>query len=219
MTFSARLILGGDQFFEAMRYNEELYGLAYRQAREQAVAEGLRGAELSVHIARSQTALRSDPTVQAAAAWVVLDESWSRWEPADSELSGGNVQKLKRLEEKLLTASRWRSVSGITDFPFASFPEMLSAVAAGRCYISVTSTGFRFTNLTSSRAAQAFSGFLSWVPFLVMLASIVAAIALINAWALIGIPSAVLAFVVGTSSLSLVRPILLSVQRVPSGSL
>ena len=41
ITFPARLILGGDQFFEVMRYNQELYRLAYRQARKQAVAEGL----------------------------------------------------------------------------------------------------------------------------------------------------------------------------------
>jgi hypothetical protein len=216
MTFPARLILGVDQFFKVERYNSELYRLAYRQARKQAVTEGLQGAELSAHVARSQIALRSDPALRAAAYWIVSMVSWDT--PSARLESTAERTGIRKIfgateEERLLNASHWRSVSAIPNLPFASFGEMLKGIADGRCYISVDeSTAFRFTNLTSTRAAQAFDRFLSWTPFLVALASVIAAIASKNFWMLIGIPAAVIAFVVGASPISLVRPILLTAK-------
>jgi|SRR5208282_2190345 len=216
MTFPARLILGVDQFFKVERYNSELYRLAYRQARKQGVTEGLQGAALSAYVARSEIALRSDPTLRAAAYWSVSIVSWdpaparseSTAEPAGIRKTFGATE-----EERLLNASHWRSVSAIPNLPFASFGEMLKAIADGRCYISVDqSTAFRFTNLTSTRSAQAFDGFLSWVPFVVALASVIAAIVSKDFWILIGIPAALIAFVVGASPISLGRPILLTAK-------
>ena len=220
-TFPGRLVLGIDQFFKATEYNGELGRLAHRKAHSDAISRGLQGADLLAHVARSTEALRvNDATLRAEAFSTVVLDTWSPWSPAESELPARGFGKVGRIDdEKFLNASRWRSVAEIPDFPFASFTEMLSAVAAGRCYISVPSTGFRFTNLTSARAAQAFGGFLSWVPLLAALASVVAAIRWKNGWMLLGMPAAVFGFVAGASSISLVRPLLFTAQRDPAISL
>jgi hypothetical protein len=217
-TFPARLVLAVDQFFKVMQFNGDVARFAYRHAYRDGITRGLQGAELSAYVARSAKALRTgDPTVRANATWAVLDETWSRWSRSDSALPVSRVSA--GFEEKLLNASRWRSVSEIVGFPFASFPEMLSAVAAGRCYISVSSLGFRYTNVTHGYAARALDRLLSWVPFLVALVSIFASIGFKNAWMLVGIPAAVLALVVGAAPLSLVRSVLLSVQSDQSAPL
>jgi len=224
MTFPARLVLGADQFFKVMRYRSELARLAYRVAYSDAVKQGLQGRDLAAYVARSSKVYSDDPTVQANAFSVVVNESWTSWSRSESqttvalvrELTGLEARKFAGLEEKLRSASRWHSVSEIPNFPFTSFAEMLSAIAAGRCYISVSSLGFRRTNLTSGRAQQAWGGFLSWVPFLVVLASIVAAIACRNGWMLIGIPAAVFGMIQGAAPLSIFRPILLVTRRDPA---
>ena len=120
-------------------------------------------------------------------------------------------------EDKLLSASRWRSVSEIPNFPFKSFSDMQQAVAEGRCYISVDSSqAHRFAHLCNGPVARALDGILSWVPILVAIASVIAAISVRNAWLLIGTPAAVLGFVVGASSVNLLRPILTVAPRDPA---
>src|SRR5271166_4746230 len=221
MTFPARLVLGFDQGFKAMRYRAVLSGLAYRVAYSDAVKQGLQGQDLAAYVERSSKIYSDDPKVQANAFSVVVNESWTSWSRSESqstvalvrELTGPEARKFAGLEEKLRSASRWHSVSEIPNFPFTTFAEMLSATATGRCYISVDSVGFRRTNLTSGRAQQAWGGFLSWVPFIVVLASIVAAIAWRNGWMLIGIPAAALGMIQGAAPLSLFRPILIDMRR------
>jgi hypothetical protein len=221
MTFPARLVLGADQFFWTLRYHSELSRLAYRAAYSDAVKQGLQGRDLSAYIERSSKIYSDDPKVQANAFSVVVNESWTSWSRSDSqttvalvrELTGLEARKFAGIEEKLRSASRWHSVSEIPNFPFTTFAQMLSAIAAGRCYISVSSLGFRRTNLTSGRAQQAWGGFLSWVPFLVMLASIVVAIAWRNAWMLLGIPAAAFGMTQGAAPVSIFRPIMLSAQN------
>ncbi len=123
-------------------------------------------------------------------------------------------------EEQLLGASRWRSVSEIPNFPFSSFGDVQRAVADGQCYLSVDdSKAYRFAHLTSSRRARAFNGFLSWVPILAALAYLVAAIMKRNAWLLLGLPGAALGFVIGASSVNLVRSFLTSAARDPAEAL
>ena len=120
-------------------------------------------------------------------------------------------------EDKLLSASRWRSVSEIPSFPFKSFSDMQQGIAEGRCYISVDSSqAHRFSHLFNGPGARALNGLLSWVPILVSLATVFAAIYFRNAWLLIGVPAAVLAFVVGASSVNLLRPILTVAPRDPT---
>jgi hypothetical protein len=120
-------------------------------------------------------------------------------------------------EDKLLSASRWRSASEIPNFPFKSFSDMQQAVAEGRCYISVDSSqAHLFAHLFNGPVARALDGLLSWVPILVATASVFAAIYFRNAWLLIGVPAAVLAFVVGASSVNLLRAILTVAPRDPT---
>jgi hypothetical protein len=224
MTFPARLVLGADQFFKTMRYHSELSGLAYRVAYSDGVKQGLQGRDLAAYVERASKIHSDDPTVQANAFSVVVNESWTSSSRSESqttvalvrELTGLEARKFAGLEQKLRSASRWHSVSEIPNFPFTTFAEMLNAIAAGRCYISVCSLGFRRTNLTSGRAQQAWGGFLSWVPFLVVLASIVGATAWRNGWMLIGIPAAALGMIQGASPVTLFRPILLVTRRDPA---
>ncbi len=221
MTFPARLVLGADQFFKVMRYHSELARLAYRLAYSDGVKQGLQGRDLAAYVARSSKVYSDDLTVQANAYSVVVNETWTARSRNKSqtmialvrELTGLEARKFAGIEEKLRSASRWHSVSEIPNFPFTTFAQMLSAIAAGRCYISVSSLGFRRTNLTSGRAQQAWGGFLSWVPFLVVLTSIVVAIAWRNAWMLLGIPAAAFGMIQGAAPVSLLRPILLSAQN------
>jgi hypothetical protein len=54
--FPVRLILAVYQFFKVMRQNAELAKLAHRKAYREVFGEGLRGVELSAHVARSAQA-------------------------------------------------------------------------------------------------------------------------------------------------------------------
>jgi hypothetical protein len=112
-------------------------------------------------------------------------------------------------EDKLLGMSRWRSVSEIPNFPFKSFGDVQRAVAEGRCYVSVDkSAAHRFTHLFSGPATRALDGFLSLVPIFMAIASVIVSISFRNAWLLIGVPAAVIGFVVGGSVHNLLRRIL-----------
>jgi hypothetical protein len=122
--------------------------------------------------------------------------------------------------DKLLSASRWRAVSEIPNFPFKSFGDMQHAVADGRCYLSVDSArAYRFADLFNGPGAQVLDGLLSWVPGLVAIASVIVAISHRNAWLLIGVPAALLGFVVGGSVHQLWRRIFTRATESPDSKL
>jgi hypothetical protein len=207
--FPVRLILGVDQFFKVMRHGAELAKLAHRKAYNDGVAKGLRGIELSAHVSRSAQALRAkDSPLSAEALAAVMLLTWSPWSRAESRSVGQTPEAMDN--EILLNASRWRSVSDVPNNPFRSFSDMWTAVAAGQCYVSVPSTAFRFTRLTSTLRAEVFNAFLSWAPFLLALSSVVGAAVKLNGWLLLGIPAALFGFLHGAAPFSLIQPILYS---------
>lgn len=102
-------------------------------------------------------------------------------------------------EDELLKASQWRSVSEIPNFPFKSFSDVQQAVAEGQCYISVDSSrAYQFAPLFDGPVSRAVDTLLSNVPFLAAIACVILAIFFRDAWLLIGVPAALLAFVVGS---------------------
>jgi len=216
--FPVRLILGADQFFKVMRHSAELAKLAHRKAYNEGVAKGLRGVELSAHVARAAQALRTnDSALRAQALVAVMLLTWSPWSRFESQPVGQRPERIDN--ERLLDASRWRSVSEIPNTPFRSFSDVMTAIAAAQCYVSVPSTAFRFTRLTSRRFAGAFNELLSWAPLLVALSSIVGLALTGNGWLLLGIPAALLGFLAGAAPLSLLQPVLYSAANDPAVSL
>ncbi len=120
-------------------------------------------------------------------------------------------------EDKLLGMSRWRSISEIPDFPFKSFGDLQQAVAEGRCYVSVDkSSAHRFAHLFNGPVTRALDTLLSLAPIFVAIASVIAAISFRNAWFVIGVPAALIGFVVGGSVHNLLRSILAVAPRDPS---
>lgn len=190
MNLPARLILALDQGAKSFRFSYERSRFALRYPDEDVA------------------------TRESRAYGAVLLDSWSPPSSRNFEPSLEGGQSLGKVEEeRLLAAGPWRSVSEIPDFPFGSFAEVRSAIAAGQYYISVPSTAFLFAGLASSRGAQAFSAFISWFPCLIALASVPLAAGGKNAWMLAGIPAALAAFVTASSSVNLIRTFLFAARH------
>jgi hypothetical protein len=127
----------------------------------------------------------------------------------------GNVS-LRVNDEKLRADSSWPSVEEIPRFPYPSFSRFKTALEAGECYLGVDqASAYQHAGLVQRPPDRFFGLFLTWVPLLACLASLIAAIASSEYWLLLGIPVALVGFVFPMAG-KLVRRLVDTAARDPA---
>ena len=122
------------------------------------------------------------------------------------QLTGKNDRNQSRegytyteFERELLRVLEWKKLSEVPNCPVASFSDLLNGVNAGSFFVSVDYVAANTFALTSSSPFFSLASVLiSWVPYLVAVASLPTAYLVGDLWVVAGVPLSLIAMFIST---------------------